>query len=354
MRLSRIGFSVAKPLLHKLDAEQAHRLTIAGLKLGVAKASHLKQWPRLQTKLFGLSFSNPLGLAPGFDKNAEVPDAMLAQGLGFVEIGTVTPRPQEGNPKPRLFRLIEDEAVINRMGFNNEGHDAVRRRLEARHNRGGVVGINIGANKDSSDRIEDYVQGISAFSHLASYITINISSPNTPGLRNLQGRADLEKLLDRLNTARKPNLPMLLKIAPDLSLDELQDVASVCEGGAVDGVIISNTTLSRPPLKSRFSYEAGGLSGKPLQQLSTQQLALFYKMTKGQIPLIGVGGINNAESAWAKIIAGASLVQLYSALVYQGPKLIEEICRGLDAKLGEHGFAHISQAIGSQNGEAGK
>ena len=354
MSLSHIGFSLAKPLLHRLDAEQAHRLTIAGLKSGLAKASRPQSWPRLESKLFGLSFANPLGLAPGFDKNAEVPDAMLAQGFGFVEIGTVTPRPQAGNPKPRLYRLLEDEAVINRMGFNNEGHAAVRQRLEARRAHGGVVGINIGANKDSADRIEDYVEGISAFSDLASYITINISSPNTPGLRNLQGRADLQRLLDRLNQARKPSLPMLLKIAPDLSVDELQDVASVCEGGAVDGVIISNTTLSRPPLTSRFATEAGGLSGKPLLELSTQQLALFYKLSKGRIPLIGVGGIYNVETAWAKIIAGASLIQLYSALVFKGPALIAEICQGLNAKLVEHGFSTLSQAIGSQNGEAGK
>lgn len=354
MSLSRIGFSLAKPLLHKLDAEQAHRLTIAGLKLGVAKASRLRQWPRLETKLFGQIFANPLGLAPGFDKNAEVPDAMLAQGFGFVEIGTVTPLPQSGSPRPRLFRLLEDQGVINRMGFNNAGHAAVRQRLEARRSLSGVVGVNIGANKDSADRIEDYVQGISVFSDLASYITINISSPNTPGLRNLQGKADLQRLLDRLNKARKPNLPMLLKIAPDLSLDELQDVASVCEGGVVDGVIISNTTLSRPQLHSHHAQEAGGLSGKPLHHLSTQQLALFYKLSKGRIPLVGVGGIHNAETAWAKIIAGASLIQLYSALVFQGPKLIEEICLGLDAKLAAEGFTHISQAIGSQNGEAGK
>lgn len=354
MSLSRIGFSLAKPLLHRLDAEQAHRLTIAGLKLGVTNASRPQDWPRLETKLFGLSFANPLGLAPGFDKNAEVPDAMLRQGFGFVEIGTVTPKPQDGNPKPRLFRLLEDEAVINRMGFNNEGHAVVRQRLEARRRRSGEVGINIGANKDSSDRIEDYVQGISAFSDLASYITINISSPNTPGLRNLQGRVDLQRLLDRLNKARKPSLPMLLKIAPDLSMDELQDVADVCDGGTVDGVIISNTTLSRPQLRSPHATEAGGLSGKPLHQLSTQQLALFYKLSKGRIPLIGVGGIHNAETAWDKIISGASLIQLYSALVFQGPKLIDEICQGLDAKLTAHGFSNIGQAVGSQNGEAGR
>lgn len=354
MSIGRIGFSLVKSLLHKLDAEQAHKLTIAALKSGLAKASRPKHWPRLETKLFGHTFANPLGLAPGFDKNAEVPDAMLAQGFGFVEVGTVTPLPQSGSPRPRLFRLLEDQGVINRMGFNNAGHAVVRQRLEARRKRGGVIGINIGANKDSSDRIDDYVQGISVFADLASYITINISSPNTPGLRNLQGRADLQRLLDRLNKARKPSLPMLLKIAPDLSVDELQDVADVCEGGVVDGVIISNTTLSRPQLCSRHAKETGGLSGKPLHGLSTQQLALFYKLSNGRIPLIGVGGIHNAETAWAKIVAGASLIQLYSALVFKGPALIDEICQGLDAKLQAHGFNHIAQAVGFQNGEAGK
>ena len=353
MSLSRLGFSLAKPFLHKLDAEQAHRLTIAGLKTGFAK-SCLQQWPRLETKLFGLSFPNPLGLAPGFDKNAEVPDAMLALGFGYVEIGSVTPKPQAGNIKPRLFRLLEDEAVINRMGFNNDGHASVRNRLEARRHCGGVIGINIGANKDSSDRIEDYVKGISEFGELASYITLNISSPNTPGLRNLQGRADLQRLLDRLNTQRKSSLPMLLKIAPDLSADEMQDIALVCQDGVVDGVIISNTTLSRPALKSRHATETGGLSGKPLHHLSTAQLSLFYRLSKGRIPLIGVGGIHNAETAWAKITAGASLIQLYSALVFKGPALISEICHGLDVKLQEHGLTNIAEAIGIQNGEADK
>ncbi len=354
MSLSQLGFSLAKPLLHRLDAEQAHSLTIAGLKCGLVKASQPQQWPRLKSELFGLSFANPLGLAPGFDKNAEVPDAMLAQGFGFVESGTVTPKPQAGNPRPRLFRLIEDEAIINRMGFNNEGHAVVRQRLEARRGRSGIIGINVGANKDSADRVDDYVKGISAFSDLAGYITINISSPNTPGLRNLQGRADLQILLDRLNKARAATMPMLLKIAPDLSMEELQDVADLCEGGAVDGVIISNTTLSRPKLNSRHANEAGGLSGKPLHQLSTQQLAAFYKLTKGRIPLIGVGGIHDVETAWAKITAGASLIQLYSALVFKGPALIQEICHGLDLKLQALDLSHISQAVGLQNGEVGK
>jgi dihydroorotate dehydrogenase len=354
MSLSRLGFAIAKPFLHSLDAEQAHRITIAGLKSGLVASARPRNIEALATQLFGLSFPNPVGLAPGFDKNAEVPDAMLAQGFGFVEIGTVTPHPQSGNPRPRLFRLTEDQAVINRMGFNNDGHDVVLKRLEARRDRGGIVGINIGANKDSEDRIGDYVSGLRKFSSVASYITINISSPNTPGLRNLQGRDDLRRLLGRLNDMRPANLPMLLKIAPDLSFDELRDVAAACSNHTVDGVIISNTTVSRNNLKSSHANEAGGLSGQPLFDHSTRQLATFYKMTEGRIPLIGVGGVSSAETAWAKICAGASLVQLYSALVYKGPALVTEICDGLTVRLRQNGFARVQDAVGFQNGESGK
>jgi dihydroorotate dehydrogenase len=354
LSLVRLGFALAKPILHSLDAEQAHRLTIAGLKSGLSGSTAPKPSPLLSSKLFGLTFPNPVGLAPGFDKNAEVPDAMLAQGFGFVEIGTVTPRPQTGNPKPRLFRLSEDRAVINRMGFNNDGHDAVLRRLEARRNRGGIVGVNIGANKDSEDRISDYVLGLERFSSVANYITINISSPNTPGLRNLQARDDLLKLLERLNQKRRDKLPMLLKIAPDLEDDGLQDVADACGHEAVDGVIISNTTISRPRLASSLAQEAGGLSGQPLFELSTRKLSQFYKMTSGRIPLIGVGGIQNAETAWQKILAGASLVQLYSALVYQGPALVSDIITGLEDRLRLNNLKTIGEAIGRQKGESGK
>ena len=346
MGLADLGFALAKPFLHKMDAEQAHRLTISSLKAGLGGGQGAITSPALQTKLFGLIFPNPLGLAPGFDKNAEVPSAMLAQGFGFVEIGTVTPRPQQGNARPRLFRLVEDQAVINRMGFNNDGHEAVLRRLEARRNRGGIVGVNIGANKDSTDRIADYVLGLEKFRSVASYVTINISSPNTPGLRNMQGREELSKLLSALNAIRKSKLPMLLKIAPDLAEADLQDVAKVCEQEAVDAVIVSNTTISRPTLLSVHAGETGGLSGKPLFDLSTKQLALFYKMTLGKIPLVGVGGVSDVETAWAKICAGASLIQLYSALVYQGPALIGEICKGLELKLKAGGFANPQDAVG--------
>jgi dihydroorotate dehydrogenase len=349
VRLAGVGFRLARPLLHGLDAEQAHQLTITTLRLMPQSAPPLCD-PRLAVTVFGLRFPNPLGLAAGFDKNAQVPDAMLALGFGFTEIGTVTPRPQSGNPRPRLFRLTEDRAVINRMGFNNEGHDAALKRLEARRGRAGIVGVNIGANKDSSDRIEDYVKGIHAFSHLASYFTVNISSPNTPGLRALQSRAELDSLLARLNAARdqqsaKP--PMLLKIAPDLRDDEMEDIALACGKGAVDGIIVSNTTLGREGLHSVLKSEQGGLSGEPLLALSTLQLAKLRRLTNGAVPLIGVGGIHDAASALLKIRAGASLVQLYSALVYQGPALVADILAGISAELSRTGTT-LAAVCGSE------
>ena len=337
--LARLAFPLVRPLLHGLDAETAHGLTIRALSMMPGRVPPACD-PRLAVAVFGLSFANPLGLAAGFDKNAEVPDAMLSLGFGFTEIGTVTPKPQAGNPRPRLFRLPEDEGVINRMGFNNEGHAAALARLEARRRRPGIVGVNIGANKDSGDRIGDYVKGISSFSHLASYFTVNISSPNTPGLRALQSRAELEQLLERLNAAREragKRPPMLLKIAPDLRGDELEDIAQACGDGAVDGIIVSNTTLSREGLRSARRNEQGGLSGKPLLELSTRQLAKMYLLTKGAIPLVGAGGVHDAASALAKIRAGASLVQLYSALVYKGPGLVSGILSGLAAELTRSG-----------------
>ena len=335
MSLAGLAFPLVRPLLHRLDAETAHFLTIRALER-LPRGASPKHDGSLAVSAFGLEFANPLGLAAGFDKNAEVPDAMLALGFGFAEVGTVTPLPQEGNPRPRLFRLAEDRAVINRMGFNNEGHAVARARLMARRGRGGIVGVNIGANKDSKDRIADYVAGIAAFSQLASYVTVNISSPNTPGLRALQSRAELEALLNRLNDARghqsrKP--PMLLKIAPDLGDGELEDVARCCEAGAVDGIIVSNTTLGRDGLLSPLGVEAGGLSGRPLLALSTRILAKVFVLTNGAIPLVGAGGISDAGTAWAKLTAGATLLQLYTALVYGGPALVGTILRGLAERL---------------------
>jgi dihydroorotate dehydrogenase len=350
MSLLNFGFRTLRPVLHCMDAEAAHGLTIKALKTGLGGKATISAPANLAISCFGLSFLNPLGLAAGFDKNAEVPDAMLALGFGFVEVGTVTPRPQEGNPRPRLFRLGEDRAVINRLGFNNEGHAAVLERLHRRKHKPGILGVNIGANKDSTDRVADYVAGINAFSEVASYFTINISSPNTPGLRNLQSAAELPALLTRLNQARQTQtrqVPMLLKIAPDLEADEMQAIAECCLDAAVDGVIISNTTLSRPELRSLHAKETGGLSGAPLFELSTQQLARFYLLTQGKIPLIGVGGIANADQAWSKICAGASLLQLYSALVFYGPQLVQEILAGLSRKLAVKNFVTLSQAVGT-------
>ncbi|MFZ5672046.1 MAG: quinone-dependent dihydroorotate dehydrogenase [Pseudomonadota bacterium] len=349
MSLARGSFPLIRPLLHAFDAETAHRLTIAALKLAPA-ARPATFAPELATKLFGLDFAHPLGLAAGFDKNGEVPDAMLAEGLSFVEVGTVTPLPQQGNPRPRLFRLSEDQGVINRMGFNNEGHAALRRRLEARRARGGIVGVNIGANKDAADRIGDYVKGLEAFRDLASYLTVNISSPNTPGLRNLQSRAELETLLGRLNEARARRTapPLLVKIAPDLAEADLDDITPVFLAGKVDGVIVSNTTIGRPHLRSPHGRETGGLSGKPLFDLSTFMLAQLRQRLEGRIPLIGAGGIDSADAAFAKIAAGANLLQLYSALVFQGPALIAAIVEGLTAKCRASGLASIAGAVGSQ------
>ncbi len=349
MSLLNFGFSIARPLLHCMDAESAHRLTIKALKTGLAGNSKTISPSNLAISRFGLNFENPLGLAAGFDKNAEVPDAVLALGFGFVEVGTVTPRPQAGNPRPRLFRLSQDQAVINRMGFNNEGHSAVLERLRRRKHKLGIVGVNVGANRDSIDRVSDYVAGISAFSGMASYIAVNISSPNTPGLRNLQSVEELRPLLKRLNEVRQSQqrqVPMLLKLAPDLRDDEMEAIAECCVNSAVDGVIISNTTISRPPLQSRHAQETGGLSGAPLFNLSTQQLARFYILTKGKIPLVGVGGISNAEQAWTKICAGASLLQLYSALVFLGPELVQEILHGLSRKISQNKMTSLREAVG--------
>ncbi len=347
-------FSFARPVLHAFSPETAHDLTIAALSSGLLTAGPVPEDVRLHVNCMGLDFPNPVGLAAGFDKNAEVPDDMLRLGFGFVEIGSVTPRAQRGNDRPRLFRLPDDNAVINRMGFNNDGHPRVFGRLSVRHGRGGIVGVNLGANKDSDDRIADYALGAAVFNKLASYITVNISSPNTPGLRALQSKGELETLIGRVREAIDGSAeedgrraPLVLKIAPDLVQDELDDIAAVCLKMRVDAIIVSNTTISRPPLKSRYRNETGGLSGAPLFRLSTVQLARMHAATNGKLPLIGAGGISGAEDAWQKLRAGASLLQLYSALIYQGPQLIADTLQGLTDRLDEHGFSALHQVTGS-------
>jgi dihydroorotate dehydrogenase len=336
--------------LRGLDPEDAHGWAIRGLKLGLGPIGG-RDDPILATTLAGLALPNPVGLAPGFDKDAEVFAPMLRAGFGFVECGTVTPLPQAGNPRPRLFRLSEDRAVINRMGFNNQGLEAFAGRL-ARRSGPGVVGANIGANKDSEDRIGDYVTGLTRLWGLASYFTINISSPNTPGLRALQTKAALEDLLGRLAeaaTALPPadKVPMFLKVAPDLEDGEVETIVEACVSHGLSGIMVSNTTVSRPPLKSRSAGETGGLSGAPLTALSTEVLRAFAQANAGRLALVGVGGIGSGADAYAKIRAGAGAVQLYSALVFEGPGLAARIKRDLAQRLRADGFASVSAAVGA-------
>src|SRR4051812_46642827 len=303
----------------------------------------------LKTRVAGLDFRTPVGLAAGFDKDAEVPEQMLSLGFGFVEVGTVTPRAQAGNDKPRLFRLVEDQAVINRMGFNNHGQPAAFGRLQRCSGVHGVIGVNLGANKDSEDRIADYVAGVRAMSGVADYLTINISSPNTPGLRQLQDEGALRALLTAIGEARQPKgPPIFLKVAPDLGEAEPDQIVRVAMHCNIDAIVVANTTVSRPPLKSRFKGEAGGLSGAPLKSLALKGLRDFRSASGGEIPLIGVGGIATAEDAWQRICAGASLVQLYSAMVYAGPGIAKAIGRGLEALMRRDGFASIAEAVGSE------
>ena len=337
-----------RPLAFALDAEQAHRATIATLSL--APRLPLPSFdPSLASEVANLSFPSPVGLAAGFDKDGEVPDAMLGLGFGFVEVGTITPKPQSGNPRPRLFRLKEDRAVINRMGFNNGGQPAALERL-GRRDRRGIVGVNIGANKDSPDRISDYVAGVKAMSPVADYLTVNISSPNTPGLRNLQAGGELVELLQAVSGARLPGIPIFLKVAPDLESGDHERIVRAASDNGIDALIVANTTVSRPPLKSAHRGEAGGLSGRPLKALALQQLRLFRSASGGSIPLIAAGGIENGHDAWERITAGASLVQLYSAMVYEGPGIARRIADELHALLGLSQMANISEAVGSDAG----
>jgi dihydroorotate dehydrogenase len=346
-------FDLALPVLRALPPEAAHRLTIRALAAGLAPRAAAVDPDALAVTLWRRKFSNPVGLAAGFDKHAEVPDAMLGFGFGFVEVGTVTPRPQPGNPKPRLFRLVEDQALINRFGFNSEGLPAVAARLRARANRPGIVGANIGKNRDTQDDIGDYVQGVAMLAPLADYLTVNVSSPNTPGLRNLQRKSALARLIDRVMAARQAAVsrdppPLLLKIAPDLTREERADIAQVALSSGIDGLIVSNATVARPPsLKSRHAPEPGGLSGPVLFQPSTALLAEMYRLTGGKLTLVGTGGISSGADAYAKIRAGASLVQLYTALVYQGPGLVGRIKHELMLLLERDGYSSVAAAVGT-------
>jgi dihydroorotate dehydrogenase len=348
-------YPLIRPVLRRLPPEAARDLTLRALNVGLGvlmadSAAQRPDPPILAQRLWGLDFANPLGLAAGYDKDARVPDAMRRFGFGFVEIGTVTPRPQSGNLKPRMFRLEEDEAIVNRMGFNSGGLDAVLERL-TRRPRSGIVGVNLGKNRDSSDATADYEIGIRRAARLADYLVVNISSPNTPGLRELQRRESLESLLGLLLRAREESgcrVPLLVKIAPDLAAAEREDIASVVLDAGIDGLIISNTTVDRPAgLISRNAREAGGLSGRPLFASSTALVSDMYRLTQGRLPLIGVGGIASAWDAYAKIRAGAHLVQLYTALVFSGPLLVSRIKQGLADLLRRDGFASMAEAVGA-------
>ena len=341
-------YSLIRPALFLLDAERAHGLSLAALKALPLGGTAQIDGP-LATTVAGLSFPNPLGMAAGFDKNAEVPDALLGVGFGFAEVGSITPLPQSGNPKPRVFRLAEDRAIINRLGFNNGGAQAALRRLSRRRGKPGIVGINIGANKDSADRIADYATMAGLMAPLASYLAVNISSPNTPGLRALQDEAALTGLLDAVLEARgAAGPPVFLKVAPDLEPADIDAICRISIDKGLAALIVSNTTVSRPPLKSRFAGEVGGLSGAPLKDLAQQRLRDFRKASGGAIPLVGVGGIASAEDAWARIRAGASLVQLYSAMAFEGPGLAAHIVRGLERLMRRDGFATIAEAVGTE------
>jgi len=338
-------------LLRRLfDAETAHTLTIHALKWGFGPCYAAPDLRALHTRVFGLDFPNPIGLAAGFDKNADVPDAMLQMGFGYAETGTVTPLPQAGNPRPRIFRLREDGAIINRLGFNNNGLAAYTSKLQARRDRPGIVGANIGANKDSIDRIADYLTCFDALVGVADYFTINVSSPNTPGLRGLQDRQSLQRLSQKLNEARSRaavKIPLLLKIAPDLDQHALADVVEVALANRIDGLVISNTTITRnQALQNSHRDQQGGLSGRPLYAMSTEMLRQVYRMSRGALPLVGVGGVSNGADAYGKIRAGASLVQLYTAMTFAGPDLARTIAVELAELLARDGFANVSDAVG--------
>lgn len=347
-------FDLARPMLFALSPEDAHELTLRSLELGVYPRPDGPDEPALTSSFCGLSLPNPVGIAAGFDKDARVADAVLGMGLGFAEVGTTTPLAQAGNPKPRVFRLIADRGVINRLGFNNEGHTAALERLRRRAATG-IVGVNLGANKDATDRAADYVRGLEAFYDTASYFTINISSPNTPGLRDLQAPAALDELLARIMTAReaqiaagKPRRPIVVKLSPDIAEEDVSSIVERIAARGADGIAVSNTTLARPGLTDANAREAGGLSGRPLFQRSTAMLARVYAAVEGKLPLIGIGGIDSGEAALAKIEAGATLVQLYTGLVYEGPGLVARIKSHLAEACRKRGVASIGALTGSK------
>ncbi len=357
----RTTLELARPLLFALDPENAHEVTLRTLESGLYPRAAGAPDPRLAVNLWDLQFPNPVGIAAGFDKDARVPDAILRIGFGYAEIGSVTPLPQPGNPRPRVFRLIGHRAIINRLGFNSGGHDAALRRLQRRPKLG-VVGVNIGANKDSPDRTADYILGIERFYDVASYLAVNISSPNTPGLRDLQAPAALDELLERVMAARARRVadgarqvPIIVKIAPDVAEEDLPAIADRLVAHQVDGIAVSNTTLTRPGLTGNpTAQEAGGLSGRPLFARSTAMLARVYQVTGGRVPLIGIGGIDSPEAALAKIEAGATLLQLYTGLIYEGPGLIERINAHLAAAVAQAGVPSITALVGTKAAEWAK
>ncbi len=351
--MRRISERLALPFLHALDPETAHGLAIDALRLGLGARVRADAWPRLACEVAGLRLANPLGLAAGFDKNARAVAPLVAAGFGFVEVGAATPLPQPGNPRPRLFRLAEDRAAIYRFGFNNDGAAAIAARLAARP-KGGVVGLNLGANKASADRAADFAAVLTLAGPHVDFATVNVSSPNTERLRELQGAAALRALLAGVmaaNRALARPVPVFLKIAPDLTPGELAALVEVAMAAGVAGIVATNTTLARDGLASRHAGEAGGLSGRPLFARSTAVLARVHALTDGRLPLVGVGGVDSAEAAYAKIRAGASAVQLYTALVYQGLGLVPRILAGLDRLLARDGFARVADAVGTGRDE---
>lgn len=348
--------NILMPLVRTLDPERAHRLAVLSAKYGVFRQAPVDNADCLKTTLWGLEFCNPIGMAAGFDKHGEAVNGLYDMGFGFVEVGSVTPEPQPGNPRPRVFRLVEDKGVINRYGFNSDGHKIVSERLKSVYfSTRGILGINLGKNKMSSNAIDDYVKGIECFASLADFLVINVSSPNTPGLRNMQGKNALEGLVraavqTRDNLQLTKRVPILIKIAPDLTYEECKDIVDVVLSQKIDGIIISNTTTSRPEsLKSSFKNEVGGLSGSPLRKLSTETIKNVHRLTKGKVPIIGVGGISSGEDAYEKIRAGASLIELYTAMVYEGPPVITKIKRELIELLKRDGFSSLTEAVGADH-----